>query len=116
VASSGWPPAGSATWPRSLTAFNAAVGSFAAATLAPLLGTALVITRLDSGWDAAMVLTNARGVLGIEGLVAGAAFLVRESRLTLAMVSEEMDLVARKLLVDQVGEPGRPGVPGTTAP
>jgi hypothetical protein len=68
---------------RALSAFYAAVGSFAAATLASLLGAAFVIARVDAGRDAGMEVASVCGVLGIVGLVAGAAFLVRESGLTL---------------------------------
>jgi hypothetical protein len=68
---------------RALSAFYAAVGSFAAATLASLLGAAFVIARVDAGRDAGMEVASVCGVLGIVGLVAGAAFRVRESRLTL---------------------------------
>ena len=83
---------------RSLTMFYLAVGAFAAASLTSLLGSILAVS-----FDSAVVRHGANlaafgcGAVGVGGLVGGAAMLVAETRLTLAIIREEAALVSRSL-------------------
>jgi hypothetical protein len=78
---------------RALTAFYLSMGAFAAASFTSLLGAAFVITQHDVARQVAMTAAFGCGVVGFGGLVAGSAVLVWESRLTLAILAEETDLV-----------------------
>ena len=74
---------------RALTAFYVSVGAFAAASLTSLLGAIFTIAELESARELAWWLALPVGVVGIGGLVTGAALLVWESRLALAILREE---------------------------
>jgi hypothetical protein len=78
---------------RALTAFYLSLGAFAAASFTSLIGAAFVITHLDVPRMVAMMVALVCGVVGIGGLVIGSALLVWESRLTLAILREETNLV-----------------------
>jgi hypothetical protein len=82
---------------RALSAFYLSVGSFAAASLASLLGAVLFSLPQEAPRHAAMVAALCSGVLGVGGLVCGAALLVRETRLALAILHEETDFVRESL-------------------
>jgi hypothetical protein len=69
------------------------IGAFAAASFTSLLGAAFVITQHDVARQVAMTAALGCGVVGFGGLVVGSAVLVWESRLTLAILAEETDLV-----------------------
>ena len=98
---------------RALTAFYLAVGAFAAASLTSLLGSILAV-----GFDSAPVRHGANlaafacGAVGVGGLVGGAAMLVVETRLTLAIIREEAALVSRTL---GIALPHAQPAPATTA-
>ena len=78
---------------RALTAFYVSLGAFAGASFTSLIGAAFVITHLDVPRVVAMMIALGCGVIGIGGLVMGSALLVWESRLTLAILREETNLV-----------------------
>ena len=82
---------------RALSAFYLSLGSFAAASLTSLLGAAFVIAHHEFPRYLAMAVAFGCGAVGVGGLVVGSALLVWETRLTLAMLVEEADLVMRSL-------------------
>jgi hypothetical protein len=86
---------------RALTCFYLSVGSFAAASFNSLLGAVFVLAHNDAVRGLAMLAAFACGAVGIGGLVTGAAILVGETRLTLAILSEETDLIVRGLDLGQ---------------
>ena len=69
------------------------MGAFAGASFTSLIGAAFVITHLDVPRLFAMLVALGCGMIGIGGLVTGSALLVWESRLTLAILREETNLV-----------------------
>ncbi len=83
---------------RSLTAFYLSVGAFAGASLTSLLGSILA-GSLDSAAvrHGANLAAFGCGAVGVGGLVGGAAMLVVETRLTLAILREEAGMVSRSL-------------------
>jgi hypothetical protein len=90
---------------RALTAFYISLGAFAAASFTSLLGAVFVITQLHLPRQAAMLVAFGCGVLGIGALVGGSLILVRETRLALAILREEAEMVLRGLhLGDQADE------------
>lgn len=78
---------------RALTAFYASLGAFAAASLTSLLGAVFVITHRHAAREAAMLVAFGCGVVGVGGLVTGAGILVTETRKTLALLRDELDLL-----------------------
>lgn len=74
---------------RAMTAFHLSVGAFAAASLTSLFGSAFVLVGHDLARTVAMVVALSCGVVGVAGLVGGSALLVLETRLTLAVLSDE---------------------------
>ena len=74
---------------RSLKAFYASVGAFAAASLISLLAAASLAAHQDVLRQIAMVAALAAGVVGFLGLVYGSALLVWETRTTLESLTEE---------------------------
>lgn len=102
---------------RALTAFYLSMGAFAAASLTSLLGAALVVAHLDAARPVALVLALGCGALGVGGLVGGSVLLVWETRLTLAIIREESELVARRLHLDpQTVSGGGTATPGEAHP
>jgi hypothetical protein len=81
---------------RALTAFYLAVGAFAAASLAALLGAAFAILGQDVLRQVALWVAMAGGVTGVGGLIAGAALLVRETRHALAILTEETAFIRKR--------------------
>jgi len=90
---------------RALTAFYLSLGAFAAASFTSLLGAVFVISQHDVARQSAMLVAFGCGVVGVGGLVTGSAILVWESRLTLAILTEEADLALRGLHPE--GQQGR---------
>jgi hypothetical protein len=79
---------------RSLTAFYVAIGSFAFATLAYLIGTALFAQTVEERVISYIVL--AATTLGVLCLVAGSAALAWESRLSYLILRDEAQMVLRR--------------------
>lgn len=84
---------------RALTAFYASLGAFAAAALTSVLGAAAVMLGAAAAAVAAELVALAAGAAGVGGLVAGSVVLVYETRLTLAIVREETQVIALELKV-----------------
>ena len=94
---------------RALTAFYLSIGSFAAASLASLLGALFAAVRMAILSDLSLWLALPAGITGIGGLVWGTAILVWESRLTLAILSEETAQLRENLHNRSAGtEPATP--------
>lgn len=92
---------------RALTTFYLSLGAFAAASFTSLLGAVFVLVQHDPGRQVAMVVAFLCGAVGVGGLVTGSAILVWESRLTLAILAEETELIVRGLhLQREESEPG----------
>jgi hypothetical protein len=74
---------------RALTAFYVAMGSFAGASFASLLGAVLALRGGEVLLTVAQVVALVSGVSGIGGLLVGSGLLVWESRLSLLSLSAE---------------------------
>ena len=75
---------------RAMSCFYFAIGCFAAGSLTSLLGA--IVASTDHPYVIRIVLTLAFavGVAGLSGLIYGGVLLVRETRLALATIREEM--------------------------
>jgi Protein of unknown function (DUF2721) len=82
---------------RALTAFYLSVGSFAAASLASLLGAIGNAVGQEVVRQLALGLALPAGIVGVSGLVCGSGILVWETRMTLAILHGETTLVREKL-------------------
>jgi hypothetical protein len=91
---------------RALTAFYLSLGAFAAASFTSLLGAVFVITHHEVARQVAMAIAFGCGIVGVGGLVGGSATLVWETRLTLAILAEETELVVEGLHLRGQGETG----------
>jgi Protein of unknown function (DUF2721) len=92
---------------RALTAFYLSLGAFAAASFTSLLGAVFVFTHHEVARQVAMLVGFGCGVVGVGGLVSGSGILVWETRLTLAILTEETALVVKGLHLERTGpEPG----------
>jgi hypothetical protein len=85
---------------RALTAFYLSLGAFAAASFTSLVGAASVIGHLDVPRQAAVFVALGCGVLGVGGLVVGSALLIWETRLAVAILWEETNLVVSKFYLE----------------
>lgn len=96
---------------RALTAFYLSVGSFAAASLGALLGAIFTALGQEVLREVALGVALPAGVLGVGGLVCGSGILVWETRMTLAILHQEILLVRERLHRRDAGEapPGPPG-------
>jgi len=74
---------------RALTAFYVSVGAFAAAALLSLLGAVTVFAELPLLRQVMPFVVLFTGVIGVGGLVSGAALLVFETRLAVRVLTEE---------------------------
>lgn len=82
---------------RALSYFYTAVGSFAAASLVSVLGATVAATEYKMSFATIAAVSLIAGTLGFIGLVIGCSFLVRETRLALAILSEEARLIRAQL-------------------
>lgn len=82
---------------RALGAFYVAVGSFALATLASLVGASLVLAHLTLAERVAQWVALAAGVSGVSALMVGASLLVFESRMTRGILHLEAEFVRRRV-------------------
>ncbi|MBL8793001.1 MAG: DUF2721 domain-containing protein [Planctomycetia bacterium] len=89
---------------RALTAFYTSVGGFAGASFTSLLGAVFVITQHDQFRFVAMMAAFLCGLVGVSGLLSGSAILVWETRMTLAIVSEEVELLREGQLRRETGD------------
>jgi Protein of unknown function (DUF2721) len=82
---------------RALSYFYTAVGAFAAASLVSVLGATVAATDYRMSFATIAAVSLIAGTLGFIGLVIGCSFLVRETRLALAILSEEARLIRTQL-------------------
>jgi hypothetical protein len=90
---------------RALTAFYASVGSFAAASLISLLGAGFFLIQQELLRSIALVIALIAGLSGVAGLVIGSLLLVRETRMTLQILSEETDQMVRRAVAKSISQP-----------
>ena len=100
---------------RALTAFYLSLGAFAAAAITSLVGAVVVMLGANGAAVIAELIALAVGGVGVGGLVTGSGVLVYETRLTLAIIREETQVIATELRVGvptgKAAEP-RPGSGG----
>lgn len=84
---------------RALTAFYLSLGAFAAAAITSLVGAVVVMLGADGVAVVTELIALAVGAVGVGGLVTGSGVLVYETRLTLAIIREEMAVIATELRV-----------------
>src|SRR2546426_10777653 len=77
---------------RALRIFYASLGSFAAAALISVVGSALAFYDLRVAFRAAAVVGLAVGTFAVAGLVSGCLLMVHETRLAVQTLTEEADL------------------------
>jgi uncharacterized membrane protein len=75
-----------------LRVFYASLGSFAAAALISVVGSALAFYQQQFAFHAAAVIGLAIGAAGVIGLVSGCAMMVNETRLAVQNLAEEAEL------------------------
>lgn len=81
---------------RALKLFYMSLGSFAAAALISLLGAILSGSALHSAFIVIALLAFSSGVIGVAGLVAGCATMVKEMRLAIENLAREATLAIRQ--------------------
>lgn len=87
----GWMEFRTALLVRALSFFYFAIGSFAAGSLTSLLGAILAsTTNHPTMLEAVLLVALFTGVAGLGGLICGGTLLVRETRLALRTIREEM--------------------------
>ncbi len=77
---------------RALRIFYASLGSFAAAALISVIGSALAFFDQRVAFRAAAVVGLATGAFGVSGLVFGCMLMVRETRFAVQNLAEEAAL------------------------
>jgi hypothetical protein len=77
---------------RALRILYASLGSFAASALISVIGSALAFFDSQVGFHVAAVVGLAAGAFAVYGLVTGCLLMVRETRLAVKIIGEEMDL------------------------
>jgi hypothetical protein len=77
---------------RALRIFYAALGAFAASALTAVVGSALAAYELQTAFHAAAVIGFGAGSVAVSALVAGCALMVRETRLAIRGMIEEIEL------------------------
>jgi hypothetical protein len=78
---------------RALRFFYTSIGSFAAAALISVIGSLLVTPGGVPVFEAIAALGLMVGAIGVAGLVIGCTVMVRETRLAVKFLEEEMDLL-----------------------
>lgn len=77
---------------RALRIFYAALGGFAASALVAVVGSALAAYEQQTAFRIAAAIGFAAGAGGVSALVAGCVLMVRETRLAIGMLTEEIAL------------------------
>src|SRR3989442_1613534 len=81
---------------RALRCFYMSLGSFAAAALISLFGSMPVFSVLPVGFIAIALMALSSGTVGVGGLVAGCAMMMRETRLAVQSLAEETQQGAQR--------------------
>jgi hypothetical protein len=84
---------------RALMAFYLSLGAFAAAAITSVVGAVSVVLGGSGVAVVTEVVALVVGAVGVGGLVAGSVVLVYETRLTLAIIREETQIIATELRV-----------------
>ena len=90
---------------RALRIFYASLGSFAAAALISVTGSALAFYDQRFAFRATAVVGFATGAFGVTGLVSGCMLMVRETRLAVQHLAEEAELARMRYAGDQPPTP-----------
>jgi len=81
---------------RAMRCFYMSLGSFAAAALISLFGSMPVFSVLPVGFIAIALMALSSGTVGVGGLVAGCAMMMRETRLAVQSLAEETQQAAQR--------------------
>jgi len=81
---------------RALRCFYMSLGSVAAAALISLFGSMPVFSVLPVGFIAIALMALSSGTVGVGGLVAGCAMMMRETRLAVQSLAEETQQAAQR--------------------
>ena len=81
---------------RALRCFYMSLGSFAAAALISLFGSMPVFSVIPVGFIAIALMALSSGTVGVGGLVAGCAMMMRETRLAVQSLAEETQQAAQR--------------------
>ena len=81
---------------RAMRCFYMSLGSFAAAALISLFGSMPVFSVLPVGFIAIALIALSSGTIGVGGLVAGCAMMMRETRLAVQGLAEETQQAAQR--------------------
>jgi len=83
---------------RGMSFFYSSIAAFAAASLVSILGAVLAVSpRYQLPFEVLSLISFVAGTIGFIALTVGCVFLVRETRLALSVMSDEVDL-AKSLL------------------
>jgi hypothetical protein len=88
---------------RALTSYYVAVGAFAAASLVSLIGAGFSMIHHLPLQRFSLGLGLVAGLVGVGGLVVGSILLVRETRMTLLILSEETEQMLKRAARTAVG-------------
>jgi hypothetical protein len=88
---------------RTLSLFYSAIGAFGISTLAALVGATLVGPEDWLGTDVTRAIMLGGAVIGVAALVAGAALLGWESRMTMRILRLESTLIAHGIASRRAG-------------
>lgn len=81
---------------KALRILYASLGSFAASALISVIGSGLAFYGQRLAFRAAAIVGLGAGVFAVAGLVTGCVLLVRETRVALVGIQEEVDLVLQR--------------------
>ena len=81
---------------RAMRCFYMSLGSFAAAALISLFGSMPVFSVLPVGFIAVALMALSSGTVGVGGLVAGCAMMMRETRFAVQSLAEETQQGAQR--------------------
>ena len=79
---------------RALICFYVSIGSFAAATLISLVGSSLTTPNLRLVFNCLAILGLLSAIVGVGSVMVGCSIMVRETRLAIRNLAEEVELAA----------------------
>jgi hypothetical protein len=82
---------------RAMSFFYGSIAAFAAASLVSILGAVLAFSQYRLSFEVLSFISFVAGTVGFIALTVGCTFLVRETRIALETMSDEVDL-AKSLL------------------
>ena len=83
---------------RAMSLFYFAIGCFAAGSLTSLMGAILASMDHPYALDVVLIIALFGGIAGLVGLICGGALLVRETRLALRTIREEMNFYRNRFI------------------